>query len=184
MSDLAAIRQLAYDHLLVLPGADESAGERDACAALEALSPSDRETALHIASRRLAFQMLYELDLRGEPILGWVQETLGKVEGLGPLAAAKVASLVEGAFAARTEADAEFEALAPDWPPHRQAAVDRTILRLAHYELSRTPTPPRVVVNEAVELAKHFSTEKSPAFINGLLDRVLRRLAERTPEAR
>ena len=64
--------------------------------------------------------------------------------------------------------------LAPYWPTHRQAAVDRAILRLAHYEMMSGQTPPKVVVNEAVELAKRFSTERSPSFVNALLDKVLK----------
>ncbi len=74
------------------------------------------------------------------------------------------------------EADAEFSRLAPAWPSHRLAAVDRAILRLAHFEMSSGRTPPKVAVNEAVELAKEFGTDRSPAFVNGLLDKVLRRV--------
>lgn len=76
------------------------------------------------------------------------------------------------AYRHRAEADAAAEALAPEWPARRQAAVDRAILRLAHHELTRTDTARGAVINEAVELAKAFSTEKSPAFINALLDRM------------
>jgi N utilization substance protein B len=66
--------------------------------------------------------------------------------------------------------------LAPDWPAHRQGAVDRCILRIAHYEMTSGRTPPKVAVNEAVELAKEFGSERSPAFVNGLLDKVLKRV--------
>ena len=75
----------------------------------------------------------------------------------------------------RAEADRVTAELAPDWPAHRQAAVDRTILRLAHEEMTRGDAPPKVVVNEAVDLAKQFSTERSPAFVNALLDKILKR---------
>jgi hypothetical protein len=64
----------------------------------------------------------------------------------------------------------------PDWPSRRLAPIDRAILRLAHFEMTSGRTPPKVAINEAVELAKAFSTEKSPAFINGLLGKVLKRL--------
>jgi N utilization substance protein B len=66
-----------------------------------------------------------------------------------------------------------MEVLAPGWPAHRQPAVDRAILRLAHYELKLGKVHPKIIVNEAIELAKEFSTDKSPAFVNGLLDKVL-----------
>ena len=61
--------------------------------------------------------------------------------------------------------------------------MDRAILRLAHYEMTSGRTNPKVVVNEAVELAKEFSTERSPAFVNGVLDKVLKRMAAKPIEA-
>jgi len=70
--------------------------------------------------------------------------------------------------------DKWVERLAPQWPPRRQPAVDRNLLRLAVWELTNTDTPPKVVIDEAIELAKEFSTEQSPAFINGVLDAVLK----------
>jgi N utilization substance protein B len=70
--------------------------------------------------------------------------------------------------------DERLERLAPQWPPRRQPGVDRSLLRLAVWELTNADTPPKVVIDEAIELAKKFSTEQSPAFINGVLDAVLR----------
>ena len=84
------------------------------------------------------------------------------------------------AWAARETADKAVAALSPDWPTHRQPVVDRTILRLAHYEMTSGKTPPKVAINEAVELAKEFSTEKSPMFINGVLDKIFRSLKTTT----
>ena len=70
--------------------------------------------------------------------------------------------------------DKWLERLAPQWPPRRQPAVDRSLLRLAVWELTNADTPPKVVIDEAIELAKQFSTEQSPSFINGVLDAVLK----------
>ena len=70
-------------------------------------------------------------------------------------------ALASGAYEDRAKADGVMLELAPTWPASRQAAVDRAILRLAHFEMTRGKTPPKVAVNEAVELAKTFSTEKS-----------------------
>lgn len=173
MSDLAAIRQYAFDRML-LP-----ASESEHAAALPAdWTPAERDLAHQVASRRLVFQLLYELDVSAakEPDPQWLARTLARVGGLGPIQAEAVRARVVAAYANRTAADEEFARLAPDWPPHRQAAVDRAILRLAHFEMTVVGEQPRIVVNEAVELAKHYSTEKSPAFINALLDRVLHRL--------
>jgi N utilization substance protein B len=74
----------------------------------------------------------------------------------------------------RQASDAWVERLAPQWPPRRQPPVDRNILRLAVWELTNAHTPPKVVIDEAIELAKEFSTEQSAAFVNGVLDAVLK----------
>lgn len=78
------------------------------------------------------------------------------------------------AWTMRTSADAWIERLAPQWPMRRQPGVDRSILRLAVWELTSGQTPPKVVIDEAIELAKSFSTEQSPAFVNGVLDAILK----------
>ena len=70
--------------------------------------------------------------------------------------------------------DAWIERLAPQWPPRRQPVVDRNILRLALWELTSAQTPPKVVIDEAIELAKNYSTEQSPAFVNGVLDAAMK----------
>jgi N utilization substance protein B len=82
--------------------------------------------------------------------------------------------MAEGAWNQRETIDALIERIAPQWPPRRQPAVDRCILRLAVWELNNQPTPPKVVIDEAIELAKEYSTEQSPAFVNGVLDAALR----------
>jgi len=83
-------------------------------------------------------------------------------------------TFAEGAWENRQQADPWVERLAPQWPTRRQPAVDRNILRLAVWEMTHTDTPPKVVIDEAIELAKRFSTENSPSFVNGVLDAVLR----------
>jgi transcription antitermination protein NusB len=82
--------------------------------------------------------------------------------------------MAQGAWDARDMADKWVERLAPQWPPRRQPGVDRAILRLAVWELTSSDTPPKVVIDEAIELAKIYSTENSPAFVNGVLDAILR----------
>jgi N utilization substance protein B len=76
------------------------------------------------------------------------------------------------AWTRREEADTAVAAISSDWPTYRQPVIDRSILRLAYYEMAEGGTPPKVAINEAVELAKEFSTEKSPLFINGVLDKI------------
>ena len=131
--------------------------------------------------RRLAFQALYQIDARGGQAehLPDVRLSLDQWEGFTPQERdAAYAEAVE-AWNARAESDAAMEALAPAWPARRQAAVDRAILRLAHYQMYRPGALPKVIVNDAVELAKQYSTDKSPSFINALLDKVLKPLLDR-----
>jgi N utilization substance protein B len=81
--------------------------------------------------------------------------------------------LIRGALEYRHEADALITKHAINWEIHRIAAVDRNILRLAIYEmLHRDDIPPVVSINEAVDIAKKFSTQDSGKFVNGILDKV------------
>jgi N utilization substance protein B len=81
--------------------------------------------------------------------------------------------LIRGALECRDEADALITKHARNWELHRIAAVDRNILRLAIYEmLRRDDIPPVVSINEAVDIAKKFSTQDSGKFVNGILDKV------------
>lgn len=135
--------------------------------------------------RRLAFQVLFQLDARGERDALAIRDAAlaDESSGLVERDRERAIDLAQAAFAARAEADRAMMELAPTWPSHRQAAVDRAILRLAHYEMTSGRTPPKIAVNEAVELAKEFSTDKSPAFVNGLLDKVLKRVLAQTAAA-
>ncbi len=131
--------------------------------------------------RRLAFQILYQIDAAGPghdaaDVLGSLAEDDEEAGRYTAAERLKAFSLANEAYADRAAADAFMNEAAPGWPAHRQAAVDRAILRLAHHEMVSGKTPPKIAVNEAVELAKVFSTEKSPAFVNGLLDKVLKKV--------
>lgn len=135
--------------------------------------------------RRLAFQILYQLDARGgageevgdgQAVLATLAEDEEEAAKFTDGERKKAFVLASEAYADRAAADAFMTEAAPGWPAHRQAAVDRAILRLAHHEMTSGKTHPKIAVNEAIELAKTFSTEKSPAFVNGLLDKVLKKV--------
>ena len=122
-------------------------------------------------------QMLYQIDLAGE------QDAATLLEGVedSDLDADERHVAIElalTAWADREAADTVFAELAPDWPTHRQPPVDRAILRLAHHELATQRVSASVAINEAVELAKAFCAEDSPAFVNALLDKAAHRLVE------
>lgn len=81
--------------------------------------------------------------------------------------------ILQGVEEHREEIDRWIEERAEGWPLERLHSVDRNLLRLAIYELLyREDVPPEVAIDEAVELAKKYGTERSPAFINGILDRI------------
>ena len=90
-----------------------------------------------------------------------------------------IREIVDGVIAKAKELDKIIGPIAPDWPVEQIARIDRTILRMALYELNFTKeTPPKVVINEAVELAKAFGGDNSSKFINGVLGTVYRQLEE------
>lgn len=123
--------------------------------------------------RRAALQALYQLDARGDDAQTQqhIRESLEGSPG-GESVHERGFALAVAAWQHREQTDALVADIAPDWPTHRQPVVDRSLLRLAVYEMMHGRTPPKVAINEAVELAKEFSTERSPMFINGVLDKI------------
>lgn len=130
--------------------------------------------------RELAMQMLFQHELSGAT----VEEMASRFEDLEkapPPAREFALSLVRGVMAHLGEIDEQVARQAEHWRLERMAAVDRNILRVALYELMFTPeTPPAVVIDEAVELAKRFGSEHSGPFVNGVLDGFLHRHEEAT----
>ncbi len=129
-------------------------------------------------SRRVALQVLYAVDLgavaRGSDPAGF-DETFEAVCANFELpegARAFAKELVCGVAASAAQLDACLAAHASNWRLDRMAAVDRNVLRLAAYELLHTETPASVVLDEAIELARDFGTDSSPAFVNGVLHAV------------
>lgn len=175
------VRQLALHSVLQLADHDEPVKRpgpdpAQADALMAALTPEQRERVFNVASRRLALQLLYELDLSAaaaDADPAHVLAKLASVDGLGPFQGERVRALVNGAWANRKAADSVFAQLAPEWPTHRLAAIDRAILRLGHFEGTSKLTPARIVIHESIELARAFGTDKSPAFVNALLDKAL-----------
>jgi len=96
-----------------------------------------------------------------------------------------VESLVNGVTAINSKLDEIIQPIAPEWPIDQIARVDRTILRMAVYELTESgkDVPPKVVINEAVELAKAFGSDNSSKFVNGVLGTAYRTLIEVQPDA-
>ncbi len=88
-----------------------------------------------------------------------------------------ITSLVAGVIERKDELDATLQPIAPEWPIEQIARMDRIVLRIGLYELeSNNDVPPKVVINEAIELAKAFGSENSSKFINGVLGTALRNI--------
>ena len=96
-----------------------------------------------------------------------------------------VRELVAGTLAEQPTLDEHITALAPEWPVEQIARIDRNILRVGLYELlfRGATVPPKVVINEAVELAKAFGSDNSSKFINGVLGTAFRTLVEEKTDA-
>lgn len=120
---------------------------------------------------------MYQFDSGNDLDLEMVRQSLNDGPG-GDEAHERGFALAANAWEWRHEADERVAALTPDWPTYRQPVVDRNLLRLAYFEMSRGDTPAKVAINEAVELAKEFGSEKSPMFINGVLDKIYRSIRD------
>lgn len=94
-----------------------------------------------------------------------------------------IKSLVRGVDAKQVELDAKLQPIAPEWPIDQIARMDRIMLRMGLYELLyEANVPPKVVINEAVELAKAFGGDNSSKFINGVLGTALKQIAKPEPK--
>jgi N utilization substance protein B len=126
--------------------------------------------------RIIALQTLYELEFRkgcGDEtvtLADVLDRNLERFEGTVE-DTDFVRALVTGVDGKQSELDATLGPIAPDWPIEQIARIDRNILRIAIYELqnSAESVPPKVVINEAVELAKAFGSDNSSKFVNGVL---------------
>ena len=119
-------------------------------------------------------QILYQWDMRKQPIdeaISAFYESLYSEESEEKISHDPFTEeLVRGAVGRVEEMDTMITAHSEHWRLDRMAAVDRNILRLAVYEMLAGATPPAVVIDEALELARKFSNEESVSFINGVLD--------------
>jgi N utilization substance protein B len=147
-------------------------------------------------ARELAVQTIYSLDYAetGEEfkefnLLNTYPEILAEMaehEGLNPdhPALAFADELVRNTIIHMEDIEAKIEAHSSNWSIDRIVSLDRSILRVAIYEMLLTNTPPAVIINEAIEIAKKFSSESSNKFVNGILDAINQEIKfkARTPE--
>lgn len=141
---------------------------------LESLSPATRRQA-----RELALKALYALELSGNPLERVINETVTATDDTDPIARFAI-DIIEKTYNARAELDGHIRRRSKNWDFNRIAVIDKIVLRMAICEfLLFRDVPPKVSIDEAIELAKIYSTEKSGSFINGILDAVLDELKVR-----
>jgi transcription antitermination protein NusB len=122
-------------------------------------------------ARKRALDILFEAEIRGEPVLALLDErTIAASPPVSPYAA----ELVRGVQVHRDQIDELLSSYAEGWTLDRMPAVDRNTLRIGTFELLwQDDVPDAVAISEAVALARELSTDGSPAFVNGLLARLL-----------
>lgn len=134
-------------------------------------------------AREIAVSSLYQMEMSGvsgDEAVNMVMEEARQDNEIGAEVAELAAvdgftrELVKGVSSMREELDRQLSAYLTGWQVDRLSRVDRQILRLAAYEMNVSGVPPKVVVNEAIELAKHFGMEESGKFVNGVLGRMIR----------
>lgn len=137
-------------------------------------------------AREYALQMLYQVDVTREPWQQTIEEFLVQTP-VPEDVKAFARRLVEGTLIRLEEIDRLIASHADNWQLNRMAVVDRNILRMGTYELLHVEdVPPRVSLNESVELAKRFGDEESGKFVNGILDAIHKthgRRAEPSPDS-
>ncbi len=128
-------------------------------------------------AREIALQVLFHIDFTG----GSPEEIIPAVYSMQEIEFSEsvneyVEWIVAGTLAHRDEIDRQISELAKDWKLERMGGVDRAITRMAIFEIKygEEKVPPRAAVNEAVELAKHFGSDESGRFVNGILGSLVR----------
>lgn len=121
-------------------------------------------------ARSLALQALYEVESVGHPVGEVLARKLKENTSLSEKSNQFIRSLVQGTIGVKSVLDKMIADYAPEWPIDELAIIDRSILRLALWELLISEnTPLKIVINEAVELAKRYGSSSAPRFVNGVL---------------
>jgi N utilization substance protein B len=125
-------------------------------------------------AREVALQMLYQEDMNpSQDLLAIRQFVSGRLQDDEDLVSFAM-SLINGVLRNRQELDQLLQERAANWSLARMAVTDRNVLRIGAYEILYTDTPGRVVINEAIELARRFGSKQSSQFVNGILDPFLK----------
>jgi len=128
-------------------------------------------------SRELAMQALYQLDVQGSELLKQLQHQFRHEMNCDDFVQKLAFEWTNGTWDNLNKCDDLINSCILRWKFSRLSPVDKSILRLSVYQMKFcTDIPPKVVINEAIEMAKKYSSEKSPGFINGVLDAILKNI--------
>jgi N utilization substance protein B len=127
-------------------------------------------------ARARALQVLYSMEVGGDGDLVTAVTRMARLTGPDPTVYDQAQALVKSVMAERKDLDRHAAEAADNWRLDRIAAVERNILRIGIHELRRGLVPPKVAIDEAVQLAHWFGGARAPAFVNGVLDRVAHNL--------
>ena len=126
--------------------------------------------------RIIAMQTLFEIDAVGRDPVASLDAASGEQQA-SPAARAYAGGVVQGVLQHLAPIDARIQEAAPQWPLAQIAGVDKAVLRIAIFELEHADNiPPKVAINEAVEIAKEYGSESSGRFVNGVLGHVVDRI--------
>lgn len=134
--------------------------------------------------RESALKVMYQKEMTGEQADEALRNFFEAQPKMDPELRRFIVGLVTGIEANASDLDKKVEAVVENWSISRIAVLDRNILRMAVYEMTEmSDTPHKVIVNEAVNLAKKYSGENSGKFVNGILDKLMRKVPISEPEA-
>ena len=127
-------------------------------------------------ARELTMQALYQLDVQGRDVFDFLGRFFAEAN-TDDFVSKLASDWTKGTWENLKQCDELITTSTIKWQFTRLSPVDKSILRLSVYQLKFcSDIPPKVVINEAIELAKKFSTDKSPAFVNGVLDAILKKI--------
>ncbi len=142
------------------------------------MTTQDSTAHPHARAREWALQFLYQSEIEKHFFFSSMHfEQFCQHQGVGRSEAPYLKKIIEGVFARLGELNELIDEHSENWNLSRMPVIDRCILRLSAFELQMGEPPQKVVINEAIELAKKYSTENSGSFVNGILDRLAKKLA-------
>ena len=128
-------------------------------------------------AREIALQALFQFDFTKNDDENLIEMLIKETKGLNQQSILFTREIIKGTIANLEAIDATIKTVSDDWKIERMAAVDRNIVRMAVYELkfNSEDTAPKIIINEAIEIAKIFGSDESSRFVNGILGALIKK---------